>query len=89
MAYPFGGHPTFAHYLVWAADQGCKIRQGATFASDGKAYSVTIIAASSGKWVVEVGTQHNDFLVPTTIARLDRRLGMESPFFSIDDSDSH
>ncbi len=83
-AFPFGGHPQFADYCDWALQQGCKVQSGYTVTPDGKTMSVTRITAPSGKWVYEVGTQQGEFLVPTTIARLDRRLGLKSPFFSID-----
>ncbi len=36
---------------------------------------------------IDVGTQHNDRLLPTTIARLDRRLGVKSPWFPVDVGD--
>jgi hypothetical protein len=44
---------------------------------------VTRIEASDGKWVVEVGTEQHEFLAPTTVSRLDRRLGLKSPFASL------
>lgn len=83
MSTPFGGHPTFAQYCAWAQSQGCTIKQGVGTGADGRPYSVTQIATADGRrWVTEVGTQHGDYLVPTTISRLDRRLGMKSPFTS-------
>lgn len=84
MAHPFGGHPTFAQYLGWAKKQGCEIKQGIIHGDDGP-YNLTLIAAPSGRHYIDVGTQHSDRLLPTTIARLDRRLDMESPWFSVDD----
>jgi len=86
MSAPFGGHPTFAQYLVWAKSQGCTIEQGVVHTRQGEAYSTTKIISPSGQWVIDVGTQHGEYLVPTTIARFDRRLGLTSPFFAIDDS---
>lgn len=88
MAQPFGGHPTFAQYLAWARSAGCQVEQGVAYGATGAAYNVTRIVASSGRWVIDVGTQHSDYLVPTTIARFDRRLGLSSPFFSIVDPDN-
>jgi hypothetical protein len=81
-AAPFGGHPTLAEYAEWARQQGCIIEQGLNI-KGGRAISVTKIVAPSGKWVIEVGTQHDDYLVPTTVNRLDRRLGLRSPFPSM------
>ena len=83
MSAQFGGHPTFAQYCAWAQSQGCTIKQGVGAGEDGRPYSITQIMAPDGKhWVTEVGTQHTDYLVPTTINRLDERLGMRSPFTS-------
>jgi hypothetical protein len=80
---PFGGHPSFAQYIAWAESEGCSIKQGVANGADGRPYSVTQIIAPDGKhWVTEVGMQHSDYLVPTAISRLDRRLGMKSPFMS-------
>jgi len=84
MSAPFGGHPSFAQYLAWAKEQGCTIGHGVLMTKDGRSMSVTKITAPSGKWVHEIGTQHGEYLVPTTISRLDRRLGLTSPFFAID-----
>jgi hypothetical protein len=33
--------------------------------------------------VIEAGTELDDYLVPTTVDRLDRRLGLKSPWPSI------
>jgi hypothetical protein len=44
---------------------------------------MTRIVAPSGRHVVEVGTNDDDVLVPTTVGRLDRRLGLDSPFAKI------
>jgi hypothetical protein len=81
MAFPFGGHPTFAQYLAWAREQqGCTIQSGVDTA---QSIVLTKIVAPSGKWVIEPGTMPNDYLVPTTIGRLDRRLGLISPWFGL------
>lgn len=87
MSLPFGEHPTFAQYLSWAISQGCTVRSGYATTEDGRAEGATLIASADGtRWVVEVGTGQRERLHPTAVARLDRRLGMKSPFFSIDDS---
>ena len=83
MAAPFGGHPSFQEYLIWAREEDCTVQAGVLYTSDGRARSVTRIIAPSGRTVIEVGTQHGDILVPTTVNRLDRRLGIKSPFFSL------
>jgi hypothetical protein len=80
MAFPFGGHPTFNQYIEWAEKQGCTVESGVDTL---QLVSVTKITAPSGKWVIEAGTLPNDLLMPTTIGRLDRRLGLTSPWFGI------
>lgn len=78
MAAPFGDHSKFAAYLIWASRKGCKIQ---SVLSGGVA--LTKISAPNGKWVYESMDQH-EYMTPTTVWRLDRRLGLTSPFFSID-----
>ena len=80
MAFPFGGHPTFAAYIEWAVSKGCTIQSGVDTA---QAIGLTKIVAPSGKWVIEPGTLPNDRLMPTTVGRLDRRLGLISPWFGL------
>ncbi len=83
-AFPFGGHPTFGEYIAWAVRQGCSVKSGVMLV-EGQPYSVTRIFDQAGKkWVAEVDTGREDLFMPTTIARFDRRLGLKSPFFSID-----
>jgi hypothetical protein len=83
-AFPFGGHPTFGQYITWAVHQGCTVKNGVILV-EGQPYSVTRIFDRAGKkWVTEIGTEQEDPFMPTTIGRFNRRLGLESPFFSID-----
>jgi len=85
MSNPFGGHPTLGDYKRWAGQEaGCDVKNGVVHHPDKGPYSITKISASSGKWLHVVGTQDGEYLVPTQIARYDRRLGLKSPFFSID-----
>jgi len=84
VAFPFGGSPTFGQYVEWAVQQGCMVKTD-LFLVKGEPYSATRIFRPSGKkWVTDIGTQHEEFLMPTTVARFDRRLGFKSPFFSLD-----
>lgn len=86
---PFGGHPTLAQYCVWAESEGCTTVQGVGLGDDGRPYSITkIISPDKKRWVIEAGTQHKEYLVPTTVERLDRRLGLKSPFFSLPEPDA-
>ena len=87
-AMPFGGHPTLAQYIIWASSVGCTVRYGTTVAADGRPSRIVLIESPDGtRWVPIVEMLDSEYLVPTTIARLDRRLGLRSPFFSIDAAD--
>jgi hypothetical protein len=78
MAFPFGGHPTFARYIEWARGEGCTIETGVDTA---QSVSVTkIINRDATRWVIVAGILPADFLVPTTVGMLDRRLGLISPW---------
>ena len=85
---PFGGPPTLAQYIAWARSVGCAVKYGTTVASDGRPSRIVLIESPDGtRWVPIVEMRDAEYLVPTTIARLDRRLGLTSPFFSIDPDD--
>jgi hypothetical protein len=84
-AYPFQRHPTFREYLESAIRAGCTVTTGVGQNDDGRPVSVTITQANNGKKATEVDTQLDEFLVPTTVARLDRRLGIRSPFATTPD----
>jgi hypothetical protein len=85
VASPFGGHPTFGRYLMWAAEQGCQAQSGFRMDSRGQTHTLTKITAPSGKSVVVPGVSQTEYLVPTMISYLDRRLGLSSPWFSLPD----
>jgi hypothetical protein len=88
MSSPFGGHPTLGQYIAWARSQGCNVQSGYATTVDGHVEPLTKISAppNGKRWVIEVGTGQNEYLTPTRVAQLDRRLGLKSPWFSIDDS---
>ena len=79
---PFGGLIRFSQYQEFAIKEGCTVQNGV---NTQHGVSLTLISSPSGGWVIEPGTQFNDYLAPTTIGRFDRRLGLVSPFFSVDD----
>lgn len=81
-AFPFGGHPTLADYTAWARTLGCVIECGVVL-RDGHSVRITRIVAPSGKFAVDIGTDDHERLVPTTVARLDRRLDLDSPFAKV------
>ena len=87
MAFPFGGHPRLADYIGQARkDHGAIAQSGSASDGTGKSHEVTKISIpATGKSVVVVGTRQTEYLAPSTIGYLDRRLGIDSPWFSVDD----
>lgn len=84
-ANPFGAHPTLGQYLAWAAHAGCTVKYGYRTASDGRALRLVMVDSFHGNgWVHIVEMLDTEYLLPTMIAHFDRRLGIQSPFFSID-----
>lgn len=82
---PFGGHPTLKQYLAWAINQGgCKLMTGYQNDPVHGPVGFTFLKAPNGRHLFIVDMQHDEYLVPTTIAYFDRRLGLQSPYFSID-----
>lgn len=84
-AHPFGGHPTLFDYCQWALRNGCRVTSAMAQNDNGMPVSVTIIETSDGKSAAEAGVQKDERLAPTTVARLDRQLGLKSPFASLPD----
>ena len=82
-AVPFGGGTSFAEYLDWARKQGCTVEFGVLYADDGRSAAFVRINAPSGRWAIEAGVDQDEYIMPTTVNRLDRRLGLKSPFFSL------
>ncbi|SHM40776.1 hypothetical protein [Bradyrhizobium lablabi] len=84
MAAPFGGHPNLATYIVWlkSEHQGL-VQSGYSTDGKGKSHALTKLSVPSGASVVVVGMSQAEFLVPTMVSYLDRRLGVKSPWFSI------
>lgn len=84
MAAPFGGHPRLIEYLAWCSQQGCTMTSG--FKKKGEVVvTFNVVRSDDGKHVVIAGIGNNEFLVPTMVAYLDRRLGLNSPFAKIGD----
>lgn len=81
---PFGGSlpdiPTFASYCAYVTATGFGAQRRLFVASDGSSEVVTKLAASAVNWALEVETSPDDRLAVATIARLDRRLGLQSRF---------
>lgn len=85
MAFPFGGHPRLADYILQAKkDHGATAQSGSASDENGKPHCVTKISLPSGKSVVVAGVEQTEYLVPSMVGYLDRRLGINSPWFSIE-----
>ena len=80
MAAPFGGHPRFQDYLEWArTTQGCAYQSGYS-KIDGKVETfVCIENPDNSKHTIEF-SPFEEYLTPSTVSALDRRLGIDSPF---------
>jgi len=88
MSFPFGGHPRLCDYVGQARkDHGASASSGTAADSSGKAHAVTKITVPSGKSVVVVGVEQTERLTPSMVGYLDRRLGIVSPWFSVDPID--
>ena len=85
MAFPFGGHPTLAAYIQWARETHSFRAQSIAAPDDaGKTHTAVKIYKDEGPSVVVVGVPQSEHLVPSMIGYLDRRLGLTSPWYSVD-----
>jgi hypothetical protein len=73
--------PTVARYIDWARDCGCVVGVE-PLVRGGQSLSAVSIWAPSGRGALEIVLELDDPLMSTTIARLDRRLGLKSSLFS-------
>ena len=84
MSYPFGGHPNLATYIVWLKDtHKGNAQSGYTTDKKGKSHALTKLSLPDGKSVVVVGVGQGEYLAPSMVGYLDRRLGIKSPWFSV------
>lgn len=79
-AAPFGGHPTLAEYLRWLTQQG--FFYSISYATGNNHLAPIIdIRSSSGKHLHYITDMDmSERLVPTSVGRLDRVLGVDAPF---------
>jgi len=75
-----GNWPSAHDYIGWAQDQGCVVTIVQTL-RDGRALHIVSIASQAGQTAIEVVMELADPLMSSTVARLDRRLGMKSHLF--------
>lgn len=83
MAVPFGGHPRLRDFVEWATRHGgctAQIRTR-THSQTGQPYqSLEITTRESGAQVAMVDPDPDEYLAPSEVAYLHRRLGLKSPF---------
>lgn len=79
---PAEGHsanlPTLAEYCAWATSAGCGVQNNVFTCKRGYADRVTKMTTSALRHAFELGILDGEILAPTTLARLDRRLGLRS-----------
>ena len=83
MSWPFGGHPTLAAYMHWARENGFKCTSGVKTDDVGKAHTFVKIYKDGGPSVVAVGVSQTEYLAPSYVGYLNRRLGVESPWYAV------
>jgi predicted PhzF superfamily epimerase YddE/YHI9 len=86
MAYPFGGHPTIAAYVLWARDtHGFRAQTIAATDENGKSHTVVRISKDGGpSVVVPTNAAQSERLTPSMLGYLDRRLGLVCPWFTVE-----
>ena len=73
---------------MWALEsEGFKAQSGIIQDANGKPYSITRVSKEDGPVVIIPELGQSEYLSPTQVANLDRRLGLTSPFFSVDDAE--
>lgn len=72
--------PSVQTYLDWARANRCTVRV-TPVVRDGRRLQAVVICAPSGATVCEIVSESDDPLMSSTIARLDRRLGLKSYLF--------
>lgn len=78
---PLAGHPakkfTLSEYCAWVTSAGCSVTNNIFVGRTGYAERLTKLRTSALKHALEVGILDADVLVPATLARLNRRLGIQ------------
>lgn len=76
MSAPFAPSPKFRAYLDWVEKEaGCRVDEGVVGSK-----SLKRITSPDGRSVRQVGLADDETLSLSTVAHLDRRLGVDSPF---------
>jgi len=80
MPTPFGGHPNLAKYLIWLRDEhNIWFQSGTAVGKNGGNLPLIRIVGKLGPINI-VGMKQTEFLSPSQVDNLDRRLGIKSPW---------
>jgi hypothetical protein len=82
MAFPFGGQPTLAQYMHWIRECGGSAQSGISQVGE-RMQTLTKITADNGNVVIIAGIKQTEHLVASMVGYLDRRLGVKSPWISL------
>jgi hypothetical protein len=80
VAFPFGGLPQVNTYLEWARlEQGCAYKSG-FMKVDGKMETFVLVENPANGKHAYVFAPINEYMTPSAVSALDRRLGLDSPY---------
>ncbi len=74
-------YPSVAAYLDWAMAQACTVARTSCDRFGKPVYQQARITAPDGRSAVAIFIEDDDLLMSTTVAYLDRRLGLKSYLF--------
>jgi hypothetical protein len=78
---PFGGHPQLRGFIEWAEGVGCTVEiKVRTHAVHGRPYKSLEITGPKGGHVAVANPDLDEYLAPSIVAYLQRRIGVRSPF---------
>ena len=84
-AFPFQSFPTLEEYCQWLAGKGGSVEEG----ENEWGRFTRMISPDGESRVIEAGTEQAEVLAPSSVVRLDCRLGLVSPWKpSFDDNDA-
>lgn len=82
MAYPFGGHPKLGEFVEWAQHLKCVAEIKVRVRKSGQPYTALEIVNPAGGSVVVADPDLEEYLAPSEVAYLQRRLAIKTPFAS-------
>jgi hypothetical protein len=74
-------YPPVCAYLDWARSQACEVELSTSDRFGHPVYQHAKITAPDGRFAVAIFIDDDDPLMSTTVAYLDRRLGLKSYLF--------